>query len=57
MIALTKEERAHDLAVALITKIDFDKLNSFPDGSKIFDATKNYEHAYKCFLDSFEENF
>lgn len=57
MIILTKEERAHDLAVALITKIDFAELTSFPNKSKIFDATKDYENVYRYFLDSFEENF
>jgi len=54
---ITIEERAHDLAVALITKICFNELTDFPDLSKIFDATKGYENAYKYFLDSFEEKF
>lgn len=54
---MTKEKRAHDLAVALIAKVDFDKLTSFPSNSKIFDITKDYENAYKYFLNSFEEKF
>lgn len=54
---ISNEQRAHDLAIAMLTTFEFSKLESFPSKSEFFDFTKDYENAYKHFLNSFEEDF
>lgn len=52
---LTKEQRAHDLAISIISNSLKDKPTEYPNQSEIFEIAKCYEHAYKDILKSFEE--
>ncbi len=53
---LTKEQRAHDLALTVIANIINKEVNGFPDKTKLFEIIKAYEHVYKDSLRAFEEN-
>lgn len=55
-LMLTKEQRAHDLALTVIANIINKEVNGFPDKTKLFEIIKAYEHVYKDSLRAFEEN-
>lgn len=54
---LTKEQRAHDIAIQLVQYSLDKKESNFHDKVEIFEIIKYYETAYQDALNSFEVEF